>query len=280
MIRKELLDRLRCTVCREGALVIGAGRRPDLRCSACDASFPIVDGIPDLIPPDVTARPGDYRADTLHELIAGVYDVTAPVMSLAVWHCSPLRLVDVEHRAIGRANPGGVYLRAPMGTGVILEKVLAPYHDVTIIGVDSSWKMLRRARKRFGDRVHLVRAVCDRLPLRDGVVDSIQSFNGLHAFTDRAAAIAEFERVSQPGAYLSGTALIRNQELLADVVLDRYERWGILPMLRTAEFLVGEMKQCGLENVRFETHGAVLFFSAGTAEASAAHSALATPSSA
>jgi ubiquinone/menaquinone biosynthesis C-methylase UbiE len=186
------------------------------------------------------------------------------MMSLAVWHCSPLRYIDAEHRAVGRANPG-VILEAPIGTGVVLDRVLAPYHDVTVIGVDLSWKMLRKARQRFADRadtVHLVRARPDDLPLIDNSVDSIQSLNGLHAFNDRRGVLSEFRRVARPGGHISGSALIRGQELVADAVLDRYERWGILPMLRTGEFLVKEMRNAGFEGVHFETHGAVLFFQA------------------
>lgn len=281
-MNSEILERLRCTTCLQGELVIGGGRRPSLRCAECDATYPVVDQIPDLIPPHLAARPGEYRADTLNELVAGVYDVAAPVLAAAIWRCSPLRWIDAEHRAIGRANPGGVYLRAPMGTGIVLDQVLNRYHDVTIIGVDSSWKMLRRARARFGDRVHLVRALTNRLPIRDGIVDSVQSINGLHASTERAAALQELQRVAKPGAYVAGTALVRGQEFVADVLLDRYERWGVLPMLRTAEFLVEEMRANGLDSVRFETRGAVLFYSAHTREGAMtqAPSALATPSSA
>lgn len=201
----------------------------------------------------------------MSEVIAGVYDVAAPMMSLGLWHCSPIRYVDVEHRAIGRANPGGVYLEAPIGTGAVLDRVLSPYHDVCVIGVDSSWKMLCRAKKRLSrssDRVHLVRGRLDDLPLRDGSVDSVHSPNGIHTITDRIAAFREFDRVARPEGFVSGTALIRGQELLADAVLDRYERWGVLPMTRTAEFLVREMGTSGLADVRFETHGAVLFFTA------------------
>jgi ubiquinone/menaquinone biosynthesis C-methylase UbiE len=221
-----------------------------------------------MIAPDDAARPGAYRTESLGELIGGVYDVIAPMMSLAVWHCSPLRYVDVQHRAVGRANPGGILLEAPIGTGVVLDRVLAEYHDVTVIGVDSSWKMLRKARKRFADqrdRVHLVRARPDNLPLADDVVQSIQSLNGPHAFNDRAAVWSEFRRVATSGAYISGSALIRGQELIADAVLDRYERWGILPMLRTGEFLVKEMHGAGFDQVHFETHGAVLFYQADNA---------------
>lgn len=266
MIRRELIERLRCTACGGHELALGAARRPALRCGACEASFPIVDGIVDMVSPRGAARPGEYRTDTVPDVVGGLVDFAAPVMSLAVWHCSPLRYMDAANRALGRANPG-LFLEAPIGTGMVLHSALAPYHDVQVIGVDSSWKMLRKAQRRFRDdaRVHLVRARLDELPVRTGTVDSLQSLHGLHGVTDRERVLTEFMRVTTPSANISGTALIRGQELVADVVLDRYERWGLLPMLRTAEFLITQMRACGLQDVRFETHGAVLFFAAQSA---------------
>lgn len=262
MISRQLIDRLACTACGGVELSLGAGRRPELICAGCDYAFPIVDDIVDMTPP-LAPKPGDYRTDTVPDVVGGMVDLAAPLMSLTVWHCSPLRYVDAEHRAIGRANPG-VFLEAPIGTGIVLDRVLSNYHDVCVIGVDSSWKMLRKAKKRFaGDpRVHLVRARLDALPLRDDCVDSMHSLNGLNGVTEREQTLAEFRRVVRDGGFVSGTALIRGQELIADAVLDRYERWGVLPMLRTPEFLVAQMKACGLDNVRFETRGAVLFYSA------------------
>lgn len=263
MIGRDLIERLQCTSCGGTQLGVGAARRPAIQCHDCSTSFPIVDGIVDMVSPHSAGRPGEYRTDTVPDVVGGMVDLAAPVMSLAVWHCSPLRYVDVAHRAVGRANPG-VLLEAPIGTGIVLDRVLAEYHDVTIIGIDSSWKMLRKAARRFRDspRVHLVRARLEDLPLRAGCVDSVQSLNGIHGVTDREQVLAEFMRVGRADAYVSGTALIRGQELVADVVLDRYERWGMLPMLRTAEYLITQMKACGLRDVRFETHGAVLFYSA------------------
>lgn len=262
MISRQLIERLACTACGSAGLTLGSGRRPELLCPTCEHVFPIVDDIVDMTPPHAP-KPGDYRTDTVPDVVGGMVDLAAPLMSAAVWHCSPIRYVDVEHRALGRANPG-VFLEAPIGTGIVLDRVLSDYHDVCVIGVDSSWKMLRKAAKRFaGDsRVHLVRGRLDALPLRDDCIDSMHSLNGLNGVTEREQTLSEFRRVVRNDGFVSGTALIRGQELLADVVLDRYERWGVLPMLRTPEFLVAQMKACGLDNVRFETHGAVLFYSA------------------
>lgn len=266
MISRDILDLLSCPACGEGDLVNGSSRRPTLRCSACDQEYPFVDGIPELVDPSHRREPGSYRTETLFDAIAGVYDLAAPAMSVGVWNCDPLRYVDSENRALGRGN-GGVFLEFPVGTGLVLDRVLADYHDLTILAVDSSRKMLKKARKRLEGRSHriqLVRAMPSKLPVRNGVVDSVQSLNGLHAFTQRAALVKEMLRVSKPGGFISGTAIVRGERAAADLVLERFERYGVFPLLRRSHYLVEELKACGLENVHWETHGAALFFSGDT----------------
>lgn len=264
MINHDILALLRCPACHHPELHVGSGRRPELVCEGCQARYPIVDGIIDMMPRQSAPEPGYYRTETLFNLIAGVYDLVAPVMSMGIWRCSPLRYIDSENRALGRAN-GGVYLAAPIGTGIVLDQVLTDYHDVTVIGVDQSWKMLRKAKQRLADHdqpVHLIRGTATNLPLRDDTVDSVQSVNGLHTFSDRKAAITEFIRCLHPDGFLSGTALVRGEQGIADRLLDRYERYGVYPLLRTPEFLTQELDGQRLEHLHYETHGAVMFYTA------------------
>lgn len=58
-MRPDLLDILACPLCK-GALTLDAAREDDgeivagtLACAACDEAYPIEDGIPDLLPPDL-----------------------------------------------------------------------------------------------------------------------------------------------------------------------------------------------------------------------------------
>jgi uncharacterized protein YbaR (Trm112 family) len=115
MITKEVLDILRCPACFHPELHLGSSRRPHLECGSCQTAYPIVDGIPDLVAPDTAPPPGTYRTETVTNVIAGVYDFVAPLMSMGIWRCSPLRYIDSENRALGRAR-GGIYLEAPVGT--------------------------------------------------------------------------------------------------------------------------------------------------------------------
>lgn len=58
-MRPDLLDILACPLCK-GALTLAVEREDDgeivagtLACAACDEAYPIEDGIPDLLPPDL-----------------------------------------------------------------------------------------------------------------------------------------------------------------------------------------------------------------------------------
>lgn len=262
MISARTLALMRCPHCHHAELRLGSQRLPALWCTGCEARYPIVDGIPDMIPPSEAPEPGTYRTETLANLLAGISDAGAPLLSATLWQCSPLRWVDSENRALGRAN-GGVYLRAPMGTGMLLEHALADYHDLQIVGIDRSWNMLRKAQRRLaasGRRVQLMRAEWTHLPLRDGVVDSIQSLNGLQIFGRRVDSLRELRRCLRAGGHISGSALIRGQKALTDAVLERLERYGVYPMLRTPEFLLQDLHAAALQGVHYETRGAVMFF--------------------
>ena len=264
MITRDVLELMRCPHCLGPQLQWSSGRMAALVCTSCDTHYPIIDGIPDMTPPSTRPEPGHYRSRVLLNLVANVFDTGAPLMSMALWKCSPLRFIDSENRALGRANRG-VYLKAPIGTGLVLDKVMAPHHDVTILGVDESWEMLRKASKKLNPNqghVHLMRVDYTRLPFKSATVDATQSLNGLHTFTDRGAVMTEFLRCTKPDGFLSGSTLIRGHEAMVDATLERMERYGVYPMLRTFEFYHKEFGDLGIDHALFESHGAVMFFSA------------------
>ena len=58
-MRRDLMDILACPVCKgELTLTVDSEQEDEivegsLRCSACDESYPISEGIPNLLPPDM-----------------------------------------------------------------------------------------------------------------------------------------------------------------------------------------------------------------------------------
>ena len=266
MIPRSVLELLQCAACAQPGLALGGGLPAELICEGCGERYPFVQGIPDLIPRSAGEKYRYYRTDTLRNLIAPFYDLIAPLMSLGLWQCPPLRYVDAAHRAVGRTGTG-VYLECPVGTGLVLAHIRAEHINGPLIGVDSSWKMLRRAQRRFeaagmADRVTLLRADPEHLPFQDQVIRSLQSVNGLHGFHDRAQVLGEFNRILEPGGHIAGSTLVRGYGPLADLILEKYEQYGVFPMLRSREYVIQELNDLlAYPHVRRETYGAVFFFS-------------------
>lgn len=264
MIRKEILEILVCPTCRADAIGLGGGRFPELVCGTCGTVYPFDKGVVDMRRRAEGKPVQHYRTESLYDMIASWYDVAAPLMSLAVWNCPPLRYIDWAHRAVGRAE-GGRLLVNPVGTGLILGHVHSVHTDFPIVGVDVSRRMLRKAHARFEkagiENVALIRAEPENLPFADGAFRGVMSMNGLNGFHERKSALAELTRTLDAGGTAAGSALCRGLGPLADRVLAQYERWGIYPILRSREFLIEELRGAfGVDHVEFATWGAVVFF--------------------
>lgn len=97
--------------------------------------------------------------------------------------------------------PGDSVLEVGVGTGIhagwLLERCTVEY-----VGVDLSPAMLEVARHRLGDRIELVEAAAEDLPLDDGRFDAAFCSGTLHHVADKALALAEMRRVLKPGGRL------------------------------------------------------------------------------
>jgi ubiquinone/menaquinone biosynthesis C-methylase UbiE len=91
------------------------------------------------------------------------------------------------------------------GPGVSAYEVAAQNHSVTVLGVDISQIMLRRAlrnRQRYSgcqQRVHFVRADARELPLMSASVDVVTTHSTLYLVSDRRAVLREVRRLLRPG---------------------------------------------------------------------------------
>ncbi|HJM76536.1 MAG TPA: methytransferase partner Trm112 [Dehalococcoidia bacterium] len=69
-MRRDLMDILACPVCKH-ELTLTVDREEDdeviegsLHCATCDETYPITDGIPNLLPPDLRREMETEAADT------------------------------------------------------------------------------------------------------------------------------------------------------------------------------------------------------------------------
>ncbi|MEY4509032.1 MAG: hypothetical protein RLZZ450_1154 [Pseudomonadota bacterium] len=93
-------------------------------------------------------------------------------------------------------------LELGFGGGVGLAIVLEHEPSVRLTGVDPSPEMVERCKRRFGDRVTVLRGSADALPSADGSFDRIFGVNVCYFWPDLTAALAEQRRVLAEGGRL------------------------------------------------------------------------------
>ena len=135
-----------------------------LRCTDCKATYRIVDGVLDLMPPGY----GGYQGDSKEA--AALRDAHNRLA---------LREDTVHLRSALKQllRPKALVLDAGCGTGHLARMVTGSHPDVTIIATDVSLPMCRLAAKNCrGHPVMVVRAPTSRIPpmpLQDSVFDVV-----------------------------------------------------------------------------------------------------------
>jgi len=171
-----------------------------LRAEDSDVTYPVIGGIVDFCPD------AHDRISASYDKVAARYDpgitaatVAAKVVGRIIWGRASDRDPMEKVLSLLPDRFDGVLLDVPVGTGVFTAPLYRRYPEATIIGVDCSMSMLRRAQARFQEQgvhnVHLLKADAANLPMRDAGADILLSMNGWHAFAHKQRAAAEMHRV-------------------------------------------------------------------------------------
>ena len=191
-------------------------------------TYPIIDGIVDFCP-EVKDK-----ISTSYDGFASGYDAYFTSSSLSmklfnllvfggIWNYSDYAEAMLSYFP---SQFDGVLLDVPVGTGLVTASQYAQYPNATIIAVDYSMGMLEVARKRFEEQglnnVVLVRAEVANLPLTDGAVDIVVSMAGLHAFSDKQAAVAEMRRVLPPDGSLVASCYVKGVKRRWDWIVKHF----------------------------------------------------------
>jgi len=171
-----------------------------LRAEDSDVTYPVIGGIVDFCPD------AHDRISASYDKVAARYDpgitaatVRAKVVGRIIWGRASDRDPMEKVLSLLPDRFDGVLLDVPVGTGVFTAPLYRRYPEATIIGVDGSMDMLRKAQARFQEQgvhnVHLLKADAANLPVRDAGADILLSMNGWHAFADKQRATAEMRRV-------------------------------------------------------------------------------------
>ena len=192
-----------------------------LRAEDSDVAYPVIGGIVDFCPD------AHDRISASYDKVAARYDpgitastVRAKVVGRIIWGRAGDRDPMEKVLSLLPDRFDGVLLDVPVGTGVFTAPLYRRYPEATIIGVDCSMSMLRRAQARFQEQgvhnVHLLKADAANLPVRDGTVDLVLSMNGWHAFADKQRATAEMRRVLREEGVLIACGYVQGVRRLSD----------------------------------------------------------------
>jgi demethylmenaquinone methyltransferase / 2-methoxy-6-polyprenyl-1,4-benzoquinol methylase len=135
----------------------------------------------------------------MFDRVAPRYDLANTVFSLGqdrAWR-------QAAARAAGLAG-GQTAVDVACGTGALTRELAASAPGATVLGVDFSWEMVRRAPGRPDGTPPAACLVGDalRLPLRDASVDVVTIAFGLRNLPEPGRGLLEFRRVLRPGGRL------------------------------------------------------------------------------
>jgi ubiquinone/menaquinone biosynthesis C-methylase UbiE/uncharacterized protein YbaR (Trm112 family) len=258
-----------CPTCKR-ELELGGGK---LYCRACAVSYPIRDGIPDLIVEKLEENSnrslrmlGKRDSSLLLDFAASSYEkyIYPPVCNLfGGWHSTSLKELARDVSDIV-GSQDGVILDVACGPGTYGRRIASASR--TIYGIDASMSMLRRGA-RYVERdcipnVHFARAKVEALPFQAGLFDAAICAGSLNHFSDTVLALREINRTMKAGAPLAVMCFVVSSRGLFKYrfLRERAERGGghifALPDLDRY------VAEASFEGFRPYAHGAVLVFSA------------------
>jgi SAM-dependent methyltransferase len=182
-VKLRLLDWLACPGCR-GALVVAGGAPPgdelregQLACGGCGAVYPVVRGIPRLLPADLASEAVATAARFGYEWTRFAEIRPEYEEQFRGW-IAPVETSEFKDRLVVDAGCGkGRHLR-----------LAAAFGAREVIGVDLGPAVEVAARNTADlDNVHVVQGDLTRPPLRPGVAGLIYSIGVLHHLGEPAA---------------------------------------------------------------------------------------------
>ena len=261
----ELTDLLRCP--KTGQPLHFDEAASILRGEDSHVAYSVFDGIADFCPQV------QDRVWASYDKVAARYDpgitaatLRARVLGRIIWGRASDRDQMKEVLSLLPDRFDGVLLDVPVGTGVFTASLYRRYPQATILGIDCSMNMLRRAHARLQEQgvpnVHLLKADAARLPVRDAAVDLVLSMNGWHAFADKQRTTAEMQRVLRPGGTLIACGYVRGARWLSDWFVRHFGvRNGFFtPPFWTAEDLALQFQNSTI--ARRGSEGSVAWFEA------------------
>lgn len=214
-MRRGVLALLRCPKCQTGPL------RPDddtaelifgpLRCTHCQTSYPVSEGVAELVP-ERQGSPGLFQRNLERPEVARAWErYVRPAIQLGLAR----RRLDRESEYLLYRSvvgvPRGPLLDLQCGTGLFARRLARESGMPAVIGLDVSRAMIEEAvaqTREAGVMVDFVRAEAPGLPFLDDTLGAVLQTGALHLIEDLGRSVREVGRVLRPGGiYVASTYL-------------------------------------------------------------------------
>lgn len=166
----------------------------------------------------------------MFDAVAPRYDLLNRFLSLGIdrrWRKCAVRQM--------RLPSEGLALDAASGTCDVALEIARQAPEICIVGTDISERMLAQGRQKvlrggLANRISLVAAACETLPLPDNICDGAVIAFGIRNVAERSAAIKEFFRILRPQARLIVLEFSEPPNSFFRFLYHGYFRW-VLPLI-------------------------------------------------
>jgi ubiquinone/menaquinone biosynthesis C-methylase UbiE len=203
---------LRCPNCGRGSLAAGGLHDTSVRCGACSSTYPMIDGVIDLLPGVSLPRSLAQRIMEADPVVR-IYESRLWRRSVVATSKLGISFEQEQDVVLRVANlvDGATVLDLACGSGIYTRPIACRVRAGTVVGLDLSLPMLRYASRRVeAEGLHnvvLIHGTALQLPFPPDRFDLVNCCGALHLFPDVPHVVGEVQRVLKPGGCFTVAAV-------------------------------------------------------------------------
>ena len=203
-----------CPTCKTGRLALESATESEIDCSFCSASFPVIDGVIDLLPGPSQPRSVSQSVmewEPFIKIFESKWFRTGPFYSLLAGIS-----FQEEHEMIMRAaslEGDEILLDVGCGSGIYSRPFAQKLDRGAVVGLDLSMPMLscasERAQAQEIDNLLFIHGNAFNLPFPDNEFDAVNCSATIHLFTipDLLKVLMQVNRALRPGGRFTASGL-------------------------------------------------------------------------
>lgn len=228
-----------------------------LMCTTCGKQFSRGEGWIDLCD---TADKTNEVTQKAYSLYALLYAPIAVLVYHLVWRGNIFRHIQFFRQA-AKTSDSIVDIAIGDGSLTTLALFKQPKHPHSLIGIDISESMLRKAQKRMSHLpVTLIKGDVMRLPFEDASIPLVTCFGGFNSFPSGETAFKEVRRILSAQGKMRGSVLLMPRSKWRSALVHHWIRKGYQSEVVTQETFSHWVEAAGLKFTTYERLGDVVLF--------------------